>query len=163
MASAPVLPDNREQSSQPSSSSSSSAGTPRSLSLPLGPCFPPFLVVDVASGLERRAGTSYQNPTEAAFVAAFVDRLAAAASGLRRGRGGCQGSEGRGGVPAGSGGGVVRVGVITPYRGQVQCIRQELGSGGSGGCSGGGGSRWLKGGGGDGGGVEVEVRETSAV
>ena len=85
-------------------------------------------------------------------MAAFVDRLSASASALRRGRGG-QGADGLGGGPVGGGGGgVVRVGVITPYRGQVQCIRQELGNSGS---------RWAKGSGGDGG-VDVEVRESKA-
>lgn len=83
-------------------------------------------------------------------MAAFIDRLSASASALRRGRGG-QGADGLGPV-GGSGEGVVRVGVITPYRGQVQCIRQELGNSGS---------RWAKGSGGDGG-VDVEVRESKA-
>lgn len=91
-------------------------------------------------------GSSYQNQREASFVATFVDRLAAAASGSRQGRG-AQAVDGRGGGPVRGGGGVFRVGVITPYRGQVQCIRQELGS-----------SRRA-----DDGGVDVEVREDKGV
>ncbi|CBN79685.1 Presumed helicase required for RNA polymerase II transcription termination and processing of RNAs [Ectocarpus siliculosus] len=121
---------------------------------PLGPCFPPFLLVDVSSGSERRAGSSYQNPREASFVSAFLARLVA--SGLRSGRGVKAGGGGGDGTAAGGGqdrekSGVVRVGVITPYRGQVHCIQQELSGGG-----GGGGGRRLKGGVEDGG-VDAEV------
>eukprot|EP00903_Cladosiphon_okamuranus_P019598 g18024.t1 len=138
---APCVREKEKSSqSQPGMSTSASiSSSTSSSSSSLGPCFPPLLVVDVTSGLERRVGNSYQNQLEAHFVAAFVDRLAAAASGSRHGRG----------VRVGSGGGMVRVGVITPYRGQVQCIRQELGSSSS-------GSRWRTGSGGDGG-VDVEV------
>lgn len=103
-------------------------------------------------------GSSYQNPREASFVSAFLLRLVV--SGLRNARGfkstgdsgDGDGGSGAGSRAAGSGGGgkesagVVRVGVITPYRGQVQCIRQELGSS----------NRRLMGGAEDGG-VDVEV------
>lgn len=108
--------------------------------------------MDVSSGSERRAGSSYQNPREASFVSAFLARLVA--SGLRSGRGVKAGGGGGGDGTAAGGGrdreksGVVRVGVITPYRGQVHCIQQEL--------SGGGGGRRLKGGVEDGG-VDAEV------
>ncbi|CAN0547209.1 unnamed protein product, partial [Ectocarpus sp. 12 AP-2014] len=87
----------RDQAAIPAPSPSSEATGALALP-PLGPCFPPFLLVDVSSGSERRAGSSYQNPREASFVSAFLARLS----------------------------GVVRVGVITPYRGQVHCIQQEL-------------------------------------
>lgn len=100
-------------------------------------------MVDVSSGRERRAGSSFENSQEAGFVAAFLARLVAA--GIRRGVGG----KGRGGGGGSGGSGGVRVGVITPYRGQVRRIRQELGE-----------SRRLKGGGEDGG-VDVEVRGVS--
>lgn len=83
-------------------------------------------------------GNSYQNPHEASFVAAFLGRLVT--RGLREGRG-------LSGTAGGEGNGVVRVGVITPYRGQVHRIRQELEGG-----------RRLKGGVEDGG-VDVEVGE----
>lgn len=89
-------------------------------------------------------GNSYQNPHEASFVATFLARLVT--YGLREGRGlkGTHGDGGGGG--GGKGTGVVHVGVITPYRGQVNRIRQELEGG-----------RRLKGGVEDGG-VDVEVR-----
>ncbi|CAM9371654.1 unnamed protein product, partial [Scytosiphon promiscuus] len=125
-------------SSQPSSPPDARASPLALPPPPLGPCFPPFLLVDVSTGSERRVGNSYQNPLEASFVAAFLSRLVT--YGLREGRG-LKGTGGGGG----EGNGVVSVGVITPYRGQVHRIRQELE-----------GSRRLKGGIEDGG-VDVEV------
>lgn len=95
--------------------------------------------------------TSYENAQEATFVAAFLSRLVE--MGLRERRGvkstgdrgsGVAGMSGRGGDRGKEG--VVTVGVITPYRGQVRRIRQELGD-----------RRLLKGGKEDGG-VDVEVR-----
>lgn len=86
---------------------------------------------------------------EAACIAALLARLVTL--GLQYGRGIGRGSDGvssrggRCGSGGGDGDGVVRVGVITPYRGQVRRIQQELGQ-----------RRRLKGGVEDGG-VDVEV------
>lgn len=106
------------------------------------------MLVDVSSGRERRVQSSYENAQEASFVAALLARLVT--FGLRERRGTDRGGGEEEGAMTRRGrdrdrGAVVRVGVITPYRGQVRRIRQELGE-----------RRRLKGGVEDGG-VDVEV------
>lgn len=93
---------------------SSSSIAPRS---PLGPCFPPLLVVDASLGRERKVADSYENRQEAVYVAALLGRLVRA--GLERKlRPSEVGGEGK----------VVKVGVVTPYRRQVKRILDELGN-----------------------------------
>lgn len=102
----------------------------------------------MSSGRERRVRSSYENAQEASFVVAWLARLVASGLRQRRGIGAAVGGVGGGGGSNGRGRGdcgVVRVGVITPYRGQVRRIRQDLGE-----------RRRLKGGVEDGG-VDVEV------
>lgn len=133
--------------SAPSSLTPSAQPLPPPALPPLGPCFPPLLLVDVSSGRERRVRNSYENVQEVSFVAAMLARLVTSGLQQRRGirEGGSSGAGLAGGVGDSGGDSVVRVGVITPYRGQVRRIRQELGE-----------RRRLKGGVEDGG-VDVEV------
>ncbi|CAM9670584.1 unnamed protein product [Discosporangium mesarthrocarpum] len=85
--------------------------------LPLVPCTPPFLFLDVSAGRDRRVGNSYDNPEEALFASALLRHL--------NGRlDHSSGGEGRGSV--GGGAQTLRVGVITPYRGQVRLIQQQV-------------------------------------
>lgn len=64
--------------------------------------FDPLVAYDVAEGEERTSGKSYRNPAEADIVADEVEKL--------RERG----------VPESD------IGVITPYTGQISCIRNAL-------------------------------------
>lgn len=108
----------------------------------LGPCFPPFIVIDVYHGREQRVRSSYENTHEATLVVALLSRLVAL--GLRRQQQYRRNDSGKSSI--GVGGGKVRVGVIAPYREQVQRIQKEIGD-----------RRRLQGSAEDGG-VTVEVR-----
>lgn len=84
--------------------------TPTTLARP--PCvFAPFVLVDVSSGREVQAGSSYANEQEAEIVTSLLcsDRW--------------RGGDPLSSVPAH---GRLKVGVVTPYRSQVHLLQQRL-------------------------------------
>lgn len=100
-------------------------------------------MIDVSHGREQRVRSSYENIHEATLVVALLSRLVAL--GLQRQKQQYRRDDsGRSNI--GGGGRKVRVGVIAPYREQVQRIQKEIGD-----------RRRLQGGAEDGG-VTVEVR-----
>lgn len=89
-------------------------------------------MVDVSSGFQHKVQNSYENHKEALLVSALLARLIMSCSRQISGvgqRGGGGGGGGGGVGSSGGGGGVsgsVRVGVITPYKGQVRRIQRDV-------------------------------------
>ena len=86
-------------------------------------------MVDVSSGFQHKVQNSYENHKEASLVSALLARLVMSCSRQNSGAGQPGGGGGRRVGSSGGGGGVtvsVRVGVITPYKGQVRRIQRDM-------------------------------------
>lgn len=82
-------------------------------------------MIDVSHGREQRVRSSYENIHEATLVVALLSRLVALGLRRQKQKQQYQGND-SGKSNIGGGHGKVRVGVIAPYREQVQRIQKEI-------------------------------------